>query len=274
MSGGWPSSPEFGNSLGVSISTASSRYGLLTVTTTASYIKNAYTQLTAATSSDIHWLEVDMRISGQPIFTNYYADIAVGAGGSEQVIINNLAIGVGSGAAAAGARTGFPVNIPSGSRVAATFAYTSSTTTTTNAGFVLGFQGYEGGMTMGEGFSLVDSINSNNGLGTNVATGGVNNTKGTYVQLTAATTRDYAGFLVGGVPGGGLFGFLVDVAVGAGGVEKNILSNYTFPENSGNAMGCQLSGAMMVPIPSGTRISARAQGSNVSTVNVTVYGIA
>ena len=273
MSGGWPISPEQCNGQSVGNSTATSKVTPLTITTTLVQTKNAYTQLIASTVGDAQWMDITYSQLGTnfPINTTCYSDIAIGAGGSEVIIINNLTMGGGTNASC-GSKWTFPVNIPNGSRVAARFAYSTSTTTTTNIAPAMGIQLFDGGMTAGEGFAGVDAVGQTNGVGTQLLTTTTANKKGAYTQLTAAAARDYAGFVINGDTAAGNQFYLIDVAVGAGGVEQNILSNYQF----GNGFTGQSpqSQTIMMPVPSGTRISARAQCATASGfINCTFYGI-
>jgi len=266
VSGGWPSSPEWSNPQASAYSTSAARPLNLTITTTANNVKNAYTQLIAATVGDAQMIDVQMGQTVTAIFTSNAVDIAVGAAGVENVIINSLAVGQSGNQAANNFR--FPINIPSGSRIAARFALSSSTTTSTAIAPSVGIQIFDGGMTAGEGFAGVDAIGQINGVGTTL-TSTAANVYTPYAQLTAATTRDYAGFVAG--TDNVASNVLLDVAVGAGGSEKNMLTRYYM----GNGIaGLRLAtDPIMTTIPSGSRIAARADYGAAGSFNVSLYGI-
>ncbi len=270
MSGGWAFTPEWSNNQSVGFSSATSRGTSLTVSTTAVNTKNTYTQLIAATASDINMMEVHQTAT-LPINSTVYTDIAVGAGGSEVIVANNLATGCIINNTTAGNRFCLPVSIPSGSRIAARFALSSSTTTTTSTTPLVQISCFENGLVGAAPFAGVDSVGQNSGVGTVLGTTTSANVKSAYYQLVASSARDYAGFIMGfDVATGGIF--LLDVAVGAAASEKNIVSNYCVTTSLGADVmdSCPI----MVPIPSGTRISARAQSTSVSAViGLSLYGI-
>lgn len=124
----------------------------------------------------------------------------------------------------------------------------------------------------GEGFAGVDAVGQTNGVGAQLLTTTTANRKGAYTQLTAASSQDYSGFAIGGDTAAGNQFYLIDVAVGAGGSEQNILSNYQF--GTGFVGQSPQSQTIMTPVPKGTRISARAQCATISGfINCTFYGI-
>ncbi len=272
MSGGWAFTPEWSNNQAVGASTLVSFGTQLTVSTSSVNVKNTYTQLVASTVSDINVLEVYQVCSPLPINSTVYTDIAVGAGGSEVVVANNLISGGPVGQTIAGNRYCLPVSIPAGSRVAARHALSSSTTTTTTVAPFVAIAGFENGMVGAEGFAGVDSVGQNSGVGTVLQTTTTANRKSAYYQLAASTTSDYAGFIVGFNMATVNLNFLVDIAVGAGGSEQNIISNYWLTSALGD--GIMNSVPIMVPIPAATRVSARAQcGTASGLIGLTLYGI-
>ncbi len=273
MSGGWPVSQEFSNPQSVNTTTANSAAGVLTITTTSNNTRNAYTQLIASTVGDATWMDMEFGPSNASINTNLVVDVAIGSGGNEKIICNNLSNNINGAISFTRVKYNFPVNIPSGSRIAARFAMSSSTTTTTNITLVVNAALYEGGVIMSEGFAGVDSVGQANSIGTTIFTTSTANRIGPYSQLTAATTQDYAGFVVGmDTPQGSGLNRLVDIAVGGGGVEQVILPRW----HSQNTQGQFVSTTppIMVPIPSGTRVAARMQSAGATDqVNITLYGI-
>ncbi len=84
------------------------------------------------------------------------------------------------------------------------------------------------------------------------------NTKGTYTQVTAATTFDSSRLYVG-VIGGSVANqpYLLDIATGAGGAETVVVPDLQVPTTAGGMGGYII--PVNVDIASGTRLSARVQ---------------
>lgn len=105
--------------------------------------------------------------------------------------------------------------------------------------------------------------------GTSV-TGGAANTKGSYVQLTASTAIEADGFWLQVDGGSGIDDYLFDIAVGASSSEVDIISNYLATLRN---LGGTVVSYWSIPIPVGTRISARVQettGSVAARVSLTL----
>jgi hypothetical protein len=67
---------------------------------------------------------------------------------------------------------------------------------------------------------------------------------------------------------------LLDIAIGASGSEKIILSNYSWIWTGVEAAGTAPSPFFAIPIPAGTRISARiAVSSGAANFGITAYGV-
>jgi hypothetical protein len=97
------------------------------------------------------------------------------------------------------------------------------------------------------------------------------NTKGSYVELSAATGIDTDGFYFYVVAGSANADFLIDVAIGASGSEVDILSNLlcSSPSNNNEA---PFEVYVPLPIPAGSRMACRCQSSD-SGAFVTVCGV-
>lgn len=92
-------------------------------------------------------------------------------------------------------------------------------------------------------------------------------TKGSWTQITAATTRDYRALSVDisdDVDGGGYDTYLIDLGIGAAAAEVVIVPNMIFDvpraAKAGHTFGLELP----IQIPAGTRIAARLQSSGGS----------
>jgi hypothetical protein len=228
--------------------------------------------LTASTSFDATWAWVKLiaaSITGN--VNNLLVDIAIGASGSEVTIATNLHYD-NSGTQGGASSFLFPVCIPAGTRIA---ARAQSDLSTTSNGVYVDIQLFDSGFTSPiEGAGLDD-------IGTNTAnsqltalTTGTTGTKGSYLQLTASSARDYAGLLVVYATASSAI-ISLDVAVGAGGSEQIIIPDVLYSINN-----CLMTGIVFTPfftpIPSGTRIAIRGSaggGVSPSGSSAAVYGV-
>lgn len=115
-------------------------------------------------------------------------------------------------------------------------------------------------------------VDNTNTRGTAVATSASLNTKGSYVQLKAATDRRVSGLYVTLQNlSASVVGYLVDIAVGGAGSEQVVIANVFMITGGGNSY--QSTVFIPVSIPAGTRISARAQATAGSqTIYVMAVG--
>ncbi len=110
---------------------------------------------------------------------------------------------------------------------------------------------------------------SGSSAGTLITVGGVANTKTSWVELVASTSKQADGFLLNCQPGDtALTDYLVDIAIGGSGSEVAILSNLLFTAGGGDTPPGKA--FFPIPIPPGTRISARAQSVDTAAVAVRV----
>lgn len=114
--------------------------------------------------------------------------------------------------------------------------------------------------------------NAATSLGTTVTASGSINTKGSWVQLNAATAYDMNMFWIFlENPSVNNSGYLIDIGIGAAASEIVLIANipYGCPSNSSGIIGIPCP----VAIPAGTRISARIQGATAScTISAQVVG--
>jgi len=135
---------------------------------------------------------------------------------------------------------------------------------------------------MPSGFTKIESIGhvTTTDRGTQVASDATANTKGAWAQLEASTPNDYVGFFGSiGTGGDGAAGGerrLVDIAMGA--VSSEIILVPDLFHNF-HGIGDWNTPVMMpifwVPIPKGSRVSARSQQDLTSnlTFDLMLYGI-
>ena len=187
MPGGLAAGLEVCNGLDYGTATASSAGITVTPSATAN-TKGSFVQLSAFTTADISAIHFTLYNSN---FGPYLLDIAIGAAGSEKVIVNNVALGSGDAVMSPGVSIRLPLHIPKGSRISARCQSGNAS----DSPISLGFQAFDGATTMMEGCAGADGIGAitTTSRGTAVTAGSAN-TKGSYAQLIALAARDYMGF--------------------------------------------------------------------------------
>ncbi len=247
--------------------------GVLVDAHASNHTKGSYYELIAATPFD-----------GKAFIVNLYAatdnayllDIAVGAVGSEAVIIPNIYV---DNPSTTGIVQLFPVAIPAGSRIATRVQCTAGGSQIRVSGTLIG-----GGLAAPGALGRVVAygVNTATTLGTVIDPGGTINTKGAYAQLTAGTAAPTREIVLA-------FGrnlntalaiapWLVDVSIGAAGSEQVVIPNMQVVAALGNAaIKPYILGPLPLSIPTATRIAVRAQcGINDATdrkFTVAIYGI-
>ncbi len=283
MPGGFPLGLEVCNGTSIAPDTANSRGTTVNSNALANTL-GAWTQLIASTASDCVFLNVG---AGGFVFagSDGALDIGVGAAGSEQVIAGQLHVSMKDAAGDAQTTYPLPLAIPAGTRIAARCQVTHA-----NDGLYINLQAFDGAFTNFDGYSGIDSFGfvSATTIGTQVDPGAVLNTKGAYTQLVASTAKDYAGFffafdLLNQQTGNAtdIYALLVDFAIGAAGSEKIIIPDFPIRKIYLSApylvVEPGVTPIFWVPVPSGTKISARCQADNATSPNrligITGYGI-
>lgn len=153
--------------------------------------KGTYTQLMASTTFDATAIMLDINTNFGD--TNYLLDIAVGAAASEQIIFPNLALAFNVGMAQS---LLVPLAIPAGSRIAARCQDNFGSSVVRLSG-----QLFSGALFNMPPFHTVTAYGAvtTTSSGTIVDAGAVANTKGAWVQLSAATTQAHDGLIVASV---------------------------------------------------------------------------
>lgn len=278
MSQGWNSFYELCNASDQGTVTGSSIGTTLTASGTAN-AKGSYVQLVASTPTDTDWLMVTVLPPGSSLAT-FAVDIAIGASGSELVIAPTLTT---SGKSSAGGPQGtavfymFPCAIPAGTRIAAR-AQSSTASLVGHVQVTL----FPSNFADGSAGSIVDAVgfSAATTLGTSPTPG--TNAQGSYAQLVAATSYDYAGFFLGfdfqnNSAGSTFYSHLVNLAIGASGSEKVILPNLSVSawcQNS-NIINPSNTPYFPISIPAGTRIavSDSVSATGGPNIGVTLYGV-
>ena len=237
--------------------------------------KGAYVQMTAACPADICALTVGIFFNPQTAAETLVSmDIAVGGAGSEAIVIPDIVVDASAQFGLTLFNTIFPIQIPKGTRIAARSQANAASATNY---ILLTANSFDGGFAY-EGYARYDSIGVSGTpiLGTNVTPSATANTKGSYAQLIASTARDYSGFVLSvdtrGIAGANTYA--VDVAVGGAGSEVVVMTNHSVNTGTTGAKA-QNTPFIGVPIPAGTRVSARCAsnvGSDTHTIGAALYG--
>jgi len=274
MPGGFPCGLELCNAQS-SISGSPSSKGTSITAGHGSY--GSWTQIIASTSYDACWINVRIWPTNNSSFRTF-TNIGVGSGGNEVAIASDLYASSGT-AGTSFCEYWIPCCIPAGTRISAQ-CNNSATTDSNNVQITL----YDGAFTMMEGAAGLDSIGGSPPTATDVDPGGSASTYGSWTQLTASTPRDYMGLLICvGQNSTDNAAYLastpcyVELAVGGSGSEQLIVPDYGFASSNPPNITSQWCPFLPIPIPSGTRISARvAQGNTTSgtrVVGVMAYGV-
>lgn len=242
---------------------------LTTLTAGAAHTKGNFSQLIASTAYPCSAINL-YALTSSVRYRWYFVDVAVGAAGSEVVIIPNLMFTMDAG------YNGVPncyhfnhIYIPAGTRISARFQNAGATETLDfGAGIFNSDLNYHTEPSIVSCYGAVLASTT----GTTVATHASNNTKGNWVELSASCNKlDMLIISAADVTdiGGN---YLIDIGVGAAGSEVVVADNIPMRTN-GNVNPAF--GLIYLPlsIASGTRISIRAQSnSGNSSFNAVLYG--
>jgi hypothetical protein len=212
--------------------------------------------------------------------TSMLVDIAYGGIGSEVVLIQNLAFGWRGDKYL---EYRIPVYLPVGTRLhaKAQSAVGSQTVTLMVVPITRPPTGISTSANiLGSNFPVVKALNANTATsaGTVVTLPGATNTKGAWTEMIAATAEPYQALMVG-VQGGSDVtasnaSILLDIGIGASGSETTVIPNIVVITTTAELVTVPDSGAWLVNVPVGSRISARYQASaTAGGLDVIVYGI-
>ena len=273
MPGGLPIGLELGN---CSFTGATNSKGVQVDPSATANTKGAYVQLIAATASDFCWVLAEPN-NGDSV--PYSCDIAIGASGSEKVILPDMFCQASTSERITQPFS-FPLNIQAGTRVAARSQCSAASHT---GSFFVAFMAWDGGNAQMEGCAGMDALGFNSGTttGTTVTSAASVDGKGSYAQIIASTAKDYTGLIMAlGAPPSASMNICFDIAVGASGSEIMLVKNYevtlTSPISGGNFIySPPVSPAFFVPVQAGSRLAVRAQDSNGAgnSFGVVLYGI-
>lgn len=199
-------------------------------------------------------------------------DLAIGAGGSEKVILSKMICCNGGTAVANGSYIWWPIPIKAGVRVAARLQDTSGANVVDFAliGISNGFLAPSH-----EGTAVTYGASAATSKGVSIDPGGSANTKGSWVEITSATSQ-YHRYLTVGVgnlanAGQSASTTLIDIGIGSAGNEVVLIPNIacrTLVATTGLGMITpNMIGPFPVELPEGTRLSVRGQCSSTDSTD-------
>lgn len=245
-----------------------------TITSGTSNNKGSYSELIAATAFDYDALLVTATSYIQS--ERHLMDIAIGAGGSEIIIVENFFIPYRR---ADFVLTLIPIRVAAGSRIAAR----TQANNASKAQYTM-IHGVNFGWPMfGAGFGAVETLGAETAdtSGTTIDPGASANTKGAWTEFSAAIGDDYRALMA-------IFGndnddtkpnenWLVDIGIGASGSEVVVVPDIQLA--TGTAQDGPLPNGFVFPllIPAGERVAVRAAcDTNTSPdrlIDAVLYGI-
>lgn len=275
--GDWPVSNQdsFVTPLGINTGTST---GVTVSSSGSANTKGSWAVISSATPFEARGLVVN--VGWTTGSEGMLLDIGTGGIGAEVAVINNLLIGSNPGNSNTRGQRGsyfFPISLPKGVRLAGCIQ-ASSGSKDAEVGVYLISGGYGGPSTYNQVHSFGALTASS--LGTDVDPGGAANTKGSWVQFSAACTNTIRGLVIAIGSLAGSYGrVLLDVGIGGAGSEAVIISNWMVYHNyDSQCKTPAVSPFLPCLIPSGSRIAVRVQDDTVSdgsnrVVKVALYGV-
>lgn len=244
----------------------------------SAHTKGSWTQVIAATTSDAHvlWLALTVVTNANTVDTSTLLDVGIGAGGSEVVIVQNLA--VGCKATTFANLYEIPVSVPGGSRVAIR-CQSAVTSKTVACQLTLGTLPHSRLSP-----AAIDDLGSNTATsrGVTVANPAGANTKGAWTDIVTSTSKPY-GALAIGVQDAGSTGITAGDAVVDVGYSNDAGSTYAVLSGGGDlpfrttvSESWDPYGTYLIPatIPAGSRLAARyARSAATMPLDVILYGV-
>lgn len=241
----------------------------------SAHVKGAWVQLVASSAYAASAIILTLL---QNQFDRTLTDLGVGGAGSEVVIVPNVMEFGGGKDRARHQYTVWPVSIPAGSRIA---ARTQNDIGSTRGIFALAYLVPQSLHRTTESVNRVLAYGALTAStrGTTV-TVGFSGAKGSWVELTASTSRPMKSFylrLGNDHASGPAAVYALDIGVGAAASETVILADVPLVQNSNpQSLTPQYLGPFFVDIPEGTRIAARAAtdvGSGNVDFDIILYGV-
>jgi hypothetical protein len=223
--------------------------------------KGAYVVLTAATTH--YATAVTLSMAMPTVVGEMLLDLAIGPLGQEQDIISNVNISRGT-VPIGWQLTRVPVAVPAGSRLTAR-AQSSVAGQGLQLTTLLHYPGNEALPPLARAEAI--GVSTATSRGTAIDGGAaVNTTPATFTQLVASAARTYRLFYIinsnQGIATRLAANFLADIAIGAAGAEQVLVPKYQLSSNANEQVYPPVLGPFYIPIPVGSRVSARTQCSS------------
>lgn len=257
--------------------TAATSIGIAVTASASANTKGSWVELTSATAREAVGLLVNIG-RGHTAGADFLVDIGIGAAASETVLIPNLKGDNGSNLLGPGTIY-IPIGVPAGTRLSARCQCTSASGIS-RVQVVAVYGGWVGqpplAVVTDHGSAVADSG------GVSVDPGGTANTKGSYSQIVASTSRAMKAMIIGiGNQNNGsrtIADFLLDLAIGAAASETIIVADLHLEASaSDDAMRPVFVGPIPISIPAGTRLAARAACTIIDATDrlfdVIIYGV-
>ncbi|MBA2707577.1 MAG: hypothetical protein H0U59_07220 [Gemmatimonadaceae bacterium] len=246
--------------------------GGTTLTAGAANVKGAWVQLTAATTRDASW--IDVNLAAVSAIGRFVVDIGIGAA-TEQIIMPDLFATAAEGNVNC-CTYSFRLFIPAGSRLVARVASTAASAT-----IQIIVKLYSGTTPLGgSGPSLVATYGTiTSGVGPLVDPGAVANTDSAWVEMTASTVRDHHSLVLAGRFGdsvlAGATRWLVDIGIGAA-TEQELISDILFSAGITADNPTEMLQHAPVFVAKGSRLTCRLRSNSVTAgdraANLLLYG--
>lgn len=238
--------------------------------------KGSFVEMIASTGFDYDSFKINVRATDN---FGYIFDIAIGAAGSEVILVPDVLVAWTSGVTTRVLATmEIPMSIPAGTRISCRVQSSS-----TSRLIIISGIGESNTFKQESGLSKCVSYGALTATskGTLIDPGTTIHTKGSWVELTSASTGNIKKLILS-IDGNrnnliSLNSFLFDIAIGADGSEEVIIPNFFVYTDSGNDSVAPGLTTFDVDIPDGTRIAVRSQCStNDATdrlLNVSLLGV-
>lgn len=247
------------------------------ISAASAHTKGSYVQLIASTAFHAQGVLLVMGIV-PTVAKDFLVDLAIGGAGSEQIIAADIFFSA-TGSTRRTESVFIPVPIPAGTRLSARLQGTTTSTGLSVVAILVA-----GGAIRNSSVQVCTTYGANTADtgGTGVDPGAVAHTKGSYAEVTSATTRAIKHLIIA-------FGlrnnltidantsWMVDIAIGAAASEQVIIANLPLAAHATTDMVFPQYHALPCNIPAGARIAARAQSTNTDAtdrlIDVIIYGV-
>lgn len=241
----------------------------------STHTKGTYTELITSTAYDADGIMVSLQANN--VVAGALMDFAIGAAGSEQIVMANVIIGQ---TARLTTYVFIPISLPAGSRVAARCQSTNS-----SQAFAVATHLYRAGLwgpPPGGTIVTLGADTSDSG-GQVIDPGATVDTYGSWAQLSASTSQDIAAVYLmlanrqNTAPAAESVNFYLQLGIGAAASEVVVWGPIRFSSSSSGSYGPLPAVWFPVSIPAGSRLVARARaGTNDATdrlFDLVVYGL-